>query len=179
MENMSRIIDAMLEDFSWEDLGDIDEGRKNLGNLVHVSSYRLFQFSVRKILEHMFDEEKAKEVFRLGGLLAGNRFAAEFLDKSLPFPEFAAQLQKVLKEELIGILQIEKLNLEELTMVLTVAEDLDCSGLPIYGMEVCDYDEGFIAGILHYYTGHDFDVKEIDCWATGGRVCRFDISVKK
>jgi predicted hydrocarbon binding protein len=38
---------------------------------------------------------------------------------------------------------------------------------------VCTYDEGFIAGILERYTGKPFNVKEIDCWASGGRICRF------
>ncbi len=57
--------------------------------------------------------------------------------------------------------------------VLTVSEDLDCSGLPVSGETVCDYDEGFIAGILNEYTQIEFDVKEVDCWASGGRVCRF------
>ena len=36
-----------------------------------------------------------------------------------------------------------------------------------------DYDEGFIAGLLLSYSGEDFDVKEVDCWCSGGRVCRF------
>ena len=63
--------------------------------------------------------------------------------------------------------------------VLTVAEDLDCSGLPIMGETVCNYDEGFLAGILKVYTHKDYVVTEIDCWATGSRVCRFEAKVKK
>ena len=55
-----------------------------------------------------------------------------------------------------------------------MGEDLDCSGLPITGEVVCNYDEGFIAGILHVYTGQVYDVREIDCWATGDRTCRFN-----
>jgi predicted hydrocarbon binding protein len=56
-----------------------------------------------------------------------------------------------------------------------LSEDLDCSGLPIFGESVCDYDEGFIAGILEQYTGKKFLVKEVDCWATGDRTCRFEV----
>jgi uncharacterized protein len=37
------------------------------------------------------------------------------------------------------------------------------------------YDEGFISGILKAYSGRDFRVREVDCWATGDRVCRFDV----
>lgn len=58
-------------------------------------------------------------------------------------------------------------------IVLTVAEDLDCSGLPITNESVCYYDEGFIAGVLEAYTGKKYNVREIDCWANGDRVCRF------
>ena len=56
---------------------------------------------------------------------------------------------------------------------------MDCSCLPITGENVCTYDEGFIAGILNEYTGKTYDVREIDCWASGERVCRFKGSVKK
>ena len=63
-----------------------------------------------------------------------------------------------------------------MSFTLTVSEDLDCSGLPIYGETVCNYDEGFIAGIFYVYTGKEFNVKEIDCWSTGDRTCRFTVN---
>ncbi|MCC7377599.1 MAG: 4-vinyl reductase [Verrucomicrobiales bacterium] len=49
------------------------------------------------------------------------------------------------------------------------------TGLPVKGKTVCDYDEGFIAGILHAYTGKEFSAIEIDCRATGDRTCRFNV----
>jgi len=57
--------------------------------------------------------------------------------------------------------------------VMTVGEDLDCSGLPITGETICHYDEGFIAGILKAYTKQNYVVREVDCWSTGARICRF------
>ncbi|MEG0016657.1 MAG: 4-vinyl reductase, partial [Gordonibacter sp.] len=39
---------------------------------------------------------------------------------------------------------------------------------------VCTYDEGFLAGILNVYSGKTYRVREIDCWANGARVCRFN-----
>lgn len=60
-------------------------------------------------------------------------------------------------------------------LVLTVSEDLDCSGLPVFGETVCDYDEGFIAGIFEEYAGKKITAKEVDCWATGDRTCRFEV----
>ena len=32
---------------------------------------------------------------------------------------------------------------------------------------------GFIAALLEKFTGKAFLVKEIDCWCTGERTCRF------
>ena len=34
--------------------------------------------------------------------------------------------------------------------------------------------EGFIAALLESFTGKKFTVKEIDCWCTGDRTCRFE-----
>jgi predicted hydrocarbon binding protein len=77
----------------------------------------------------------------------------------------------------IGILRIGKADVAIQSFTFTVAEDLDCSGLPCTDDVVCQYDEGFIAGIMEVYTGKPFRTKEIDCWASGDRVCRFDVKV--
>ena len=70
--------------------------------------------------------------------------------------------------------RILEIDAENLIFKLTVAEDLDCSGLPACGEQVCTYDEGFIAGLLLAHTGREFTVKELDCWSSGDRVCRFE-----
>lgn len=99
--------------------------------------------------------------------------AKNVLDLSGDFDYFIANLTNKLKELKIGVLRIDKADLDSLSFTLTVSEDLDCSGLPISGETVCDYDEGFIAGILETYSSRQFIVKEIDCWSTGDRTCRF------
>jgi uncharacterized protein len=159
--------------FKWELLGDISTGRPNLGESSLVGVYRLMQYSLRDILIREFDDAKARELFVEAGRLAGSEFCKHVLKVNLNFDEFIADLQAKLKNFGIGILKIEEANLEKLKFIITVAEDLDCSGLPMLGETVCDYDEGFIAGILETYTGKKFNVKEVDCWASGGRVCRF------
>ena len=35
----------------------------------------------------------------------------------------------------------------------------------------------FIAALLESYTGRRFVVKEVDCWCTGDRTCRFTAAV--
>lgn len=96
----------------------------------------------------------------------------------MPFNEFVAHLQHVLEKNKIGILRIEKFDLTTGEAILTVSEDLDCSGLPITGKTVCNYDEGFLAGVLKMYAKKNYSVTEVDCWATGSRVCRFKASIK-
>jgi predicted hydrocarbon binding protein len=163
--------------FLWSDLGDIEVGRPNLGQSVPVIVYRLFQYTMRDTLITDFDATTASKLFVKAGKLAGEHFCRNILNTDLEFNEFIAELQQVLKDLKIGILRVEKADLSNLDMTLTVSEDLDCSGLPILEETVCDYDEGFIAGILKAYTGKDFLVKEVDCWATGDRVCRFEVKV--
>lgn len=164
--------------FQWKDLGDIEKGRPNLGPNTSVSVYRLMQYTLRDVLITRYGVEAANEVLVEAGKLAGSEFCRNLLDMSLDFSGFVAQLQERLKLLNIGVLRIEKADVDSQDFVMTVSEDLDCSGLPLVEETVCDYDEGFIAGILNTYTGKDFDVKEIDCWATGDRTCRFTARLK-
>ena len=162
------------EDFVWESLGDIKEGRGDLGEEMPVLVYRLMQFTMLDILSKAHGLEQANEYFREAGFLAGTEFAKHTLDLKVEFNTFVANLQKVLQDLKIGILRMEDFNPDNGNIVLTVAQDLDCSGLPITNENVCIYDEGFIAGILEAYTGKKYDVREVDCWANGDRVCRFN-----
>ena len=104
---------------------------------------------------------------------AAELFAEKFLRLDQPFDAFVRELQARLREFKIGVLRMEDVNEATGRMILTLSEDADCSGLPVLGETVCNYDEGFIAGILSAYTGKPYTAVEIDCWATGDRVCRF------
>lgn len=157
----------------WDELGAIEADRPNLGQTVPVSIYRALQYSIRHVLSEEFDNELANKILYKAGKLVGEKFCKDFLDIHLDLPEFFTELKNVLLEQKIGILRIEKVDIENMEFLLTIAEDLDCSGLPFIDTVVCDYDEGFIAGIMKGYTGKDFSVKEIDCWGAGDRVCRF------
>jgi len=165
--------------FQWKDLGNIEEGRPNLGPMTSVAVYRLMQYTMRDVLIKEFDVQKARDIFIEAGRLAGFEFCKNILNRGASFQEFIAELQEKLKSMGIGILRIEKADMEKMKFILTVEEDLDCSGLPLSEETVCDYDEGFIEGILKAYTNKDFDVKEIDCWASGDRTCRFSINLKE
>jgi len=160
-------------EFSWELLGDIEEGRPNLGNTTRVEIYRLMQFTFRDVIEQNLGSDKTDEIFFSAGKLAGKEFYKHMIKPKQELNDFVNQLQEVLKELGIGILRIEKTDMEKGELTLTVSEDLDCSGLPELGYEICTYDEGFISALLESFTGIEFHVKEIDCWCTGDRTCRF------
>ena len=96
-----------------------------------------------------------------------------------PLNQFISELQAKLQELRIGVLRIESVDEETGRIILTVSEDADCSGLPVLGETVCNYDEGFLSGILSVYTGKPYSAIEIDCWATGDRVCRFRAEIVK
>ncbi len=112
--------------------------------------------------------QNTDEILREAGKLAGSEFCRNVLNTNLGPDEFLAELQHKLRLFNIGILRIEEADFENMRFVLTASEDLDCSGLPIVGETVCDYDEGFLAGILLAYSHKEFDVTEIDSWASGG-----------
>jgi predicted hydrocarbon binding protein len=160
--------------FNWNMIGNIGEGRPNLGSTMDVSVYRLMQFTLRDVLIKQFDSETADRIFYEAGEHAGKEFYKELITQKDDFNEFVVELQKLLKKLKIGILRVEKSDLENMNFTLTIAEDLDCSGLPASDETICTYDEGFISGLFSEYTGKSFDVEEVDCWCSGDRVCRFE-----
>ena len=161
--------------FNWGFIGDLKLGRPNLGNMVSVEMYRLFQYTLRDVIEEELGTEKADIFLYKSGLLAGKEFYAKYIGHCDSINTFMEKLQSSLRAMNIGILRVEQANVNDMKFTLTVAEDLDCAGLPDIAHSVCTYDEGFIAGLFESYTGKDFSAKEIDCWCTGDRVCRFEV----
>ena len=170
--------DKPIHIFSWDCLGDIKAGREDLGEDMPVLVYRLMQFTMLDTLAKEYGPEKASDLFQSAGFLAGKEFAKNVLDLDVDFNTFVANLTQALADYKIGILRIEAIDPETKNIVLTVGQDLDCSGLPVTNENVCNYDEGFIGGILKAYSGKDYDVRETDCWANGDRVCRFNANAE-
>lgn len=165
--------------FSWDLIGDIEAGRVNLGNQTSIEVYRLMQFTFRDVIEQHVGTEKTDEIFFEAGKLAGKEFYKNIIGPVKDLNDFIRELQKALKDMKIGILRIEKADMERGEFILTVSEDLDCSGLPELDFEMCTYDEGFITSLFECFTGVPFNVKEIDCWCIGDRTCRFSAKAVK
>lgn len=159
--------------FDWSLLGDIELGRPNLGRDTRLEVYRLMQLTLQDVLEQHLGPQEADKIFYEAGMLAGKHFYQHILTGAENIELYIVRLQETMLELGIGILRIEKADLEQGLLVLTVSEDLDCSGLPELEYEICVYDEGFIAALLENFTGRNFRVQEIDCWCTGDRTCRF------
>lgn len=164
--------------FSWDLIGDITKGRPNLGNKTRIEVYRLTQFTIRHVIVKEFGIEKTEAIFYQAGKMAGKAFYENMLTPETDFSRYIEQLKTVLKEMGIGILEVEHADMEIGELILTVSEDLECSGLPNLEYEICTYDEGFIAALIESFTGLTFHVKEVDCWCTGHRTCRFHAVVE-
>lgn len=165
--------------FSWDLIGDIEEGRPNLGNTTRLEVYRLMQFTFRDAIETAVGSDATDHIFYEAGKLAGAEFYKNVMKPSKNINEFIIQLQTLLRDFGIGILRVEHIDMDKGEFILTVSEDLDCSGLPEIGTEICKYDEGFISALLESFSGVPFKVKEVDCWCTGDRTCRFHARAEK
>jgi len=160
--------------FHWSHLGDIKAGRPNLGPSTNVAAYRLMQYTLRDSAIKHTDTQTARTIFYDAGLNSGKAVYENMIAPVDDFNDLISKVQKVLKDLKMGILRLEKSDLEKMEFTLTVEEDLDCSGLPLQDEAICTFDEGLIAGIFESFTGQAFIVKETDCWCTGDRVCRFE-----
>ncbi|SBW03288.1 4-vinyl reductase, 4VR [uncultured delta proteobacterium] len=160
--------------FDWNVLGgNMQIARPGLGGETRVEVYRLFQFTLRDILEQRYGTQAADAIFLEAGILAGREFFKHYCAGAADIPSLAKIIQEQFRDLGIGIVRFEVADPKNMTFQLTVDEDLDCSGLPDSEDHICIYDEGFIKGILDSFTGKNFSVQEIDCWCSGARTCRF------
>ncbi|MCP4023479.1 MAG: 4-vinyl reductase [Desulfobacteraceae bacterium] len=160
--------------FEWDHLGNIELGRPNLGNTTSVAIYRLMQYTLRDSAIRHTDVETAVKIFYDAGYTSGKAIYENLIQSASDVNDLISKLQNLLKTLNIGILRMEKCDLQNMAFTLTVEEDLDCSGLPMHDEAICVFDEGLIAGVLDTFTGMAFEVKEVDCWCTGERICRFE-----
>lgn len=166
--------------FSWDLIGTTTEqSRPSLGSATTLEVYRLFQFTIRDILEQRYGTDATDDIFREAGVMAGRAFFEKYCSEATDVADLAKMIQNRFRELSIGIVRFEKVDLDNMVIQLTVDEDLDCSGLPDSDDQICIYDEGLIKGILDAFTGKSFTVKEVDCWCSGERTCRFKASLDK
>lgn len=77
--------------------------------------------------------------------------------------------------QLHGLGEIEKDNIDPL--ILIVNDCFDCSDMPDVGRTLCALDEGIFEGIFKASLELLVTVKELECFGTGHRHCKFDIRI--
>jgi predicted hydrocarbon binding protein len=165
--------------FDWDNTigADMNLARPSLGPNTKVEIYRLLQYTLRDVLEQHYGTEMADNLFREAGFLAGKNFYNKYIKGVKDLPTLVDKVQDTFHSLGIGIFQIESATEDNSRFIFTVEEDLDCSGLPDTSTVVCVYDEGFIQGLMESFSGKKFNVREIDCWCTGARTCRFEAKI--
>jgi predicted hydrocarbon binding protein len=160
--------------FSWDLLGvNLNEARPRMGDSLNMEIYRLFQFTMRDVLEARYGSAEVDKIFFESGVLAGTFFFERYLQGISSVAELVKTIQDKFRELGVGIFRVETSAADASSFTLVVDEDLDCSGLPDTSDHICIYDEGFIKGILDAFTASSYEVNEIDCWCSGARTCRF------
>lgn len=161
---------------NWHRIGDVELGRPELGHRASVESYRLMHFALKDVLEEGVGTEMADQLFYRAGYKAGGVFYKQFLDEPMGFDAFVTRLKTVLKCHGIGLFEVESFDPASKMLIMTMSEDLECSGVAEVNHKICSYDEGFLCAILEAHLLMPYVVKEIDCWGTGERTCRFKAS---
>ena len=60
--------------FDWKYIGDMELGRPNLGKTARLEIYRLFQYTLRDVLETEYGTEQSDRLLYKAGFLAGPHF---------------------------------------------------------------------------------------------------------
>ncbi len=164
--------------FSAEELGSLALGRGNLGEMMPVMVHRQLEFSIRLVLEQRFGERETVDILRKAGKISGDMFAEGYLDLTADFDQFVKGLKTNLHDQKIGDLAVESYDAETGNIVLTMMDDLTCSGVTDTRRTLCHYEEGFFAGVMQRYAKKPYTALEVDCWANGAQLCRFRVRPK-
>ncbi len=165
--------------FKWELIGDVEMGRPNLGHMASVEMLRLFQFTLKDVMEKAFGTEKVEALFTEAGYIAGKAFYEHYFQGMASTEKFFDRCRRLLIDLGIGYMNLESQSEDAEELLISIDEDLECSGLPVMDYEMCQYTEGVLSGLFEAYRGVPHRVEEIDCWCTGDRTCRFKITKAK
>ncbi|MHA1521787.1 MAG: V4R domain-containing protein [Promethearchaeota archaeon] len=94
---------------------------------------------------------------------------------------FISKEEGALMEELTefwkqnGFGHIDELKFGTDTITFNVYECFECSHLPVLGHPVCKLDEGFLTTLFESKFQKLYEVKELECFATGKDYCKFQV----
>ncbi|MDR0586552.1 MAG: 4-vinyl reductase, partial [Treponema sp.] len=95
--------------FNWDTTvgADMQVARPSLGPNTRIEVYRLFQFTLRDVLEQHYGTEAADDLFREAGVMAGKAFFEKFLSGASDAASLAAKVQEAFTQLGIGIFRVE------------------------------------------------------------------------
>jgi hypothetical protein len=79
--------------FSWEQIGNISEGRPNLGKMTDLCVYRLMQFTLRDVMICELGVAKTDEIFFKAGEEAGRAFYKNVLTRKENIDDLMKHIQ--------------------------------------------------------------------------------------
>jgi hypothetical protein len=86
------------------------------------------QLTFHDVINQEFDTASAERIYFKAGDLEGKELFNALITEKKDFNTFVKGLQELLATLRIGTLRIEKADLENLELTLTVADGLECSG---------------------------------------------------
>jgi len=94
--------------FEWSQLGDINQGRPNLGATTSVAVYRLMQYTLRDAAIKYTDVQTADRIFYDAGFNAAKALYENILGEPGELGDLISKLQQVLKDLKIGIFDLKR-----------------------------------------------------------------------
>ena len=100
-------MESRLYRFSWDFIGDIEDGRPNLGNTTRIEVYRLFQYTLRDVLEARYGTEESDRILYEAGFLAGKNFCEKFVGPRESFGLFYSRRAEARSPQAVNVEQAQ------------------------------------------------------------------------
>jgi predicted hydrocarbon binding protein len=162
--------------FKWETLGQIQENRPDVGTDVPVIIFRLYDYTLRDSLIKHLDVHKANHILKEAGFNAGVEFFNNVIAVTESTGDFYTDFANSYKYYKLGVLAYENFSEDRKNLHVLISQDLNSSGIAHVAETICEWDEGFICGVLTSHFKSNFKVEEIECWGTGHAFCRFVVT---
>jgi predicted hydrocarbon binding protein len=167
-----------MAEFKISAIGDVSK-REVLGPTVGVEMFRILRTAMVNLISTRLGKEQAKEAIYLSGKAVGGEIAKAFLSGITDLEEYVNKLAEILKSLKVGLVKVLETDVEGGKFVVRVDECASCSGTPVIGEPICDFEGGIIAGVLKYFLGKEVKATEVKCWAMGDQTCEFVVVIEQ
>ena len=99
--------------FDWKYIGDMELGRPNLGKTARLEIYRLFQYTLRDVLETEYGTEQSDRLLYKAGFSLGQNLQTVRRRMCIIQP-ISSGIQAALEEMNVGILHVERADMDKL-----------------------------------------------------------------